>query len=107
MIQYNGHCVTQVNKSRLLGVIVDDKLSWSEHVHAVCSKLARKTGALGRTFRQLTPATRRMYFISLIQPDLEYAASAILPSMSEFNRNPLHGACRKLSAAGGLGYHNG
>ena len=68
-----------VNNSRLLAVIVDDKLSWNDHVDAVCSKLARKTGALRRTFRQLTPSARRLYFISVIQPDLEYASmSAIL-----------------------------
>ena len=67
-----------VNNSRLLAVIVDDKLSWNDHVDAVCSKLARKTSALRRTFRQLTPSARRLYFISVIQPDLEYAMSAIL-----------------------------
>ena len=69
--------------------------SWNDHVDAVCSKLARKTGALRRTFRQLT--ARRLYFISAMQLDLEYAVSAILPSMSEFNRNRLHSAWRKLS----------
>ena len=107
VIEYNGHCVTHVNNSRLLGVIVDDKLSWNDHVDAVCSKLARNTGALRRTFRQLTPSARRLYFISVIQPDLEFAMSAILPSMSEFNRNRLHGAWRKaIRCAAGLGYHD-
>ena len=106
VIEYNGHCVTHVNNSRLLGVIVDDKLSWNDHVDAVCAKLAWKTGALRRTFWQLTPSARRLYFISVIQPDLEYAMSAILPSMSEFNRNRLHGAWRKaIRCAAGLGYH--
>ena len=104
---HNGHCVTHVNNSRLLSVIVDDKLSWNDHVDAVCSKLARKTGAIRRTFRQLTPSARRLYFISVIQPDLEYAMSAILPSMSAFNRNRLHGAWRKaIRCAAGLGYHD-
>ena len=94
-------------KSQLLGVIVDDKLSWNERVDAVCSKLARKTGALRRTFRQLTISARRLYFIFAIQPELEYALSAILPSMSEFNRNRLHGAWRKaIRCVAGLGYQD-
>ena len=59
VIEYNGQCVTQVNNSRLLGVIVDDKLNWNDHVDAVRSKHARKTFALRRTFRQLTPSARR------------------------------------------------
>ena len=42
VIEYNGQCVTHVNNSRLLGVIVDDKLSWNDHVDAVCSSLPKK-----------------------------------------------------------------
>ena len=50
VIEYNGHCVTHVNNSRLLGVIVDDNLSWNDHVDAVCSKLARKLVPSGELF---------------------------------------------------------
>ena len=96
VIEYNGHCVTQVNNSRLLGVIVDDNLSGMTTL-MLFVQLARKTGALRRTFRQLTPSARRLYFIFVIQLDLEYAMSAILPSMSEFNRNRLNRACLKVS----------
>ena len=80
VIQYNGNRIMQVTKTRLLGVTVDHNLSWNDHVDPVCLKLGRKTGVLRRTFRQLTPAARRMYFISVIQPDLEYAAMAIFPT---------------------------
>ena len=36
---------------------------------------------LRRTYRQLTPTARRQFFVSVIQPDLEYAASATIPFM--------------------------
>ena len=151
VIEYNDQWFTQVNNSPLSGVIVDDKLSWKDHVDAVCPKLARKTGALRWTFANslhlqddstslksriwsypgrdkysfvddvcpqylhctdedqqsetVRLSTVQLYFISVIQPDLEYAMSAILPSMSEFNRNCLHGAWRKaVRCAAGLGY---
>ena len=73
VIQYTGHCVTQVTNSRLLGAIVDDELFWNEHVDVVCSKLARKIGALRRNFSPTDLHLQdNVYFISVIQPDLEY-----------------------------------
>ena len=38
-----------VTESRLLGVIVDNNLTWSAHVDTVYSKVARKIGAMVRT----------------------------------------------------------
>ena len=48
---------------------------------SICKKVGRKIGALRRTYRQLTPTARRQVFVSVIQPDLEYAASATIPFM--------------------------
>ena len=70
-----------VSQTRLLGIIIDDSLSWSPHVDSICKKVGRKIGALRRTYRQLTPTARRQFFVSVIQPDLEYAASATIPFM--------------------------
>ena len=71
--------VKLVSQTRLLGIIIDDSLSWSPHVDSICKKVGR--GALRRTYRQLTPTARRQFFVSVIQPDLEYAASATIPFM--------------------------
>ena len=73
--------VKLVSQTRLLGIINDDSLSWSPHVDSICKKVGRKIGALLRTYRQLTPTARRQFFVSVIQPDLEYAASATIPFM--------------------------
>ena len=73
--------VKLVSQTLLLGIIIDDSLSWSPHVDSICKKVGRKIGALRRTYRQLTPMARRQYFVSVIQPDLEYAASATIPFM--------------------------
>ena len=42
-----------VTESRLLGVIVDNNLTWSAHVDTVYSKVARKIGAMKRTSRDV------------------------------------------------------
>ena len=73
--------VKLVSQTRLLGIIIDDNLSWSPHVDSICKKVGRKIGASCRTYRQLTPTSRRQFFVSVIQPDLEHAASATIPFM--------------------------
>ena len=87
--------VEQVHNAKLLGVIVDDRLAWTEHVDAVCRKVGRKIGVLRRTFRQLTPKARRQFLISVIQPDLDYASPATVPFMPASQRNRLCTLWRK------------
>ena len=55
--------VSMVTESRLLGVIVDNNLTWSAHVDTVYSKVARKIGAMKRTSRQLSLKARRSFFL--------------------------------------------
>ena len=84
-----------MTQARLLGVIVDDQLSWREHVNHLYRKIARKIGALRRSSRRLTPTARRQFFVSVIQPDFEYAASTFVPTMSTAQKNRLPGLWRK------------
>ena len=86
--QYNRNDIIRVTKTRLLGVAVDDvdNLFWNEHIGSICLRLGRKVGALRQAFRQLTQAARRQYLLSAIQPDLQFASIAIVPSMSDHNR---------------------
>ena len=81
-VALNGKCVPVVRETRLLGVIVDSKLSWSSHVDKLCRKVGSKIDALKRSFHGLTPSSRRRFLLSVIQPDLEYAASVIIPPMA-------------------------
>ena len=84
-IVYKGKPIHRVSQVRLLSIIVDDSLSWSAHVNYLHSKLARKIGVLRRSSRQLTLNAKRQFLISVIQPDLEYAAVAVIPPMSATN----------------------
>ena len=58
---------------RCLGVLVSKNLSWSLHVDQIATKVSRKLGVLRQMSRQMSPAVRRMFFLSVVQPDLEYA----------------------------------
>ena len=59
------------------------------------SKVARKIGALKRSSRQLTRQARRSFFLTVIQPDLEYSAVACIPNMPEFQKQRLLTLWRK------------
>ena len=69
--------------------------TWSAHVDAVHSNVARNIGALRRSSRQLTRQARRSFFLTVIQPDLEYSAVACIPNMPESQKQRLLTLWRK------------
>ena len=46
--------VQLVSQTRLLGIIIDDSLSWSPHRDSICKKVGCKISALRRMYRQLS-----------------------------------------------------
>ena len=68
-----------VHQTRLLGINVGSALSSSAQVDNVCRKVGRKIGALRRSFLQPTQYAHRKFLLSVIQPDLEYAAFVYVP----------------------------
>ena len=90
-----GTPVNIVTEMRLLGVIVDNQLSWSSQVNSVISKVSQKIGILQRNIHQLSPSARRLFYLAVIQPDLEYAATATIPFMSTSLRDRLCSVWRR------------
>ena len=90
-----GTPVNVVTEMRLLGVIVDNQLSWSSQVNSVISKVSQKIGILRRNIHQLSPSARRLFHLAVIQPDLEYAATATIPFMSTSLRDRLCSVWRR------------
>ena len=66
-----------VSQTRLLGIIIDDSLSWSPHLDSICKKVGRKIGAIRRTYRQLTPTARRQFFVELCAGQCAGAEAAV------------------------------
>ena len=58
----------------LLGVEVDNKLSFNEHIEKVCKKLASSLIAILRKIRARLPLKLRLQFYkSIIRPVMSYA----------------------------------
>ena len=71
----NDAAIPQVSTHKHLGLHINDLLSWSNHVHEVCSSASRKIGSLRRLRLRLGPLIRQLY-CSSIRPALEYAGIA-------------------------------
>ena len=77
----------------------DSNLSWKEHVDHVCLKVNRKIGALRRSFRQLCPVARRLFYLSIIQPDFDFGSSAFIPNILMSQRKRLVATWRRAVRA--------
>ncbi len=69
-----GKKIERKTESRFLGVIVDDKLSWSKHISAVKSKMMRYVGVMYKIKRHLPIEARLQIYQSFVQSHLNYCS---------------------------------
>ena len=81
-VKVNNVELQRVSSAVYLGLCIDEHLSFKEQVDRLETKISRKIGAVSRAFGKMTLDCRRMYYLSLIQPDLEYASNAYVRCLS-------------------------
>ena len=68
----NSTQVSNVRATKSLGVMIDDKLDWHNHIEKLTKKIASGIGALKR-IRHLIPAsTLHLIYQALIKPHFDY-----------------------------------
>ena len=89
-IVINGEPVEQVDSFKYLGVILDEKLSFTEHVTAVQKKSQQRLHVL-RKLRAfyVDPLLLLRLYRSIIEPLLTYCSICYYPALSVKNRNRL------------------
>jgi ribonuclease HI len=77
-VQLDGQKVKPVTKCRILGLILDSKLSWDSHIECIEAKTTRSLGALGSlagsTWGTSYKGLRQIYQATIL-PQITYAAS--------------------------------
>lgn len=68
----SNEIIKPVSCVRLLGVYIDDKLTFEEHVSRLCIKAARQTNALRRISKYLSLDVRLMIFHAFIASNFHY-----------------------------------
>ena len=62
------------NHAKSLGLIIDNRLSWSNHVNELCKKVTSVIGALRRIRPLISQSTAVLVYNSLIQPHFDYCS---------------------------------
>ena len=68
----DNHELTQVNSAKYLGVIIDHKLNWIEHISYVKSKMSKGIGILYKARQFLTKKALLMLYHAYIFPYMTY-----------------------------------
>jgi hypothetical protein len=69
----------QVSSIKDLGIIVDNHLTFAEHIHAKINKAYSMLGIIKRTFNNMTAHTFNMLYKGLVRSQLEYGNSVWSP----------------------------
>ena len=74
-IKLEDQVISKVDHAKSLGLIIDNRLSWSNHVNELCKKVTSAIGAL-RRIRPLfiCQSTAVLVYTSLIQPHFDYCS---------------------------------
>ena len=70
----NGSEIEQITSHKLLGVKLDNHLSFTEHIDDICKKVSQRIAVLKKIKRNLPLAERKLYFKALIKPIMLYGS---------------------------------
>ena len=71
-IMIDGTKIEEVKKTKFLGVIIDNKLSWKDHVAHVASKVSRGMGMIIKTRNYLNRKSLLTLHYTFVYPYLTY-----------------------------------
>ena len=67
-----GNNLISVSNTKFLGVIIDSKLNWSDHITYIKNKMSKSIGILTKIRRFLNQKTLRNLYFSFVYPYLTY-----------------------------------
>ena len=87
-VTIRGNSLVCTNSTKFLGVIIDHKLNWSEHIIYIKNKIAKSIGIIHKTRNFLNDKTLRNLYFTFIYPYLIYCIE-IWGNKSEIHLNPI------------------
>ena len=71
-VRIDNKLINQVSHTKFLGIIIDDKLSWADHLSYISSKVARSAGILSKLRYDLPSVILKSLYDTLVLPHLSY-----------------------------------
>ena len=73
-----------VKNHHYLGILLDNKLSWTPHINSLCSKANRLLGFLRRTLHHCPSNLKEHAYKQIVLPSIEYCSSIWDPHQKSF-----------------------
>ena len=86
--QIDGEATAEVTKWKFLGVIIDNKMSWKDHISFVCREVARGIGVIIKVREVLHSESMKCLYYSFIYPYMIYC-NQVWGSACKTNIEPL------------------
>ena len=67
-----NHTISRTSSYRYLGLLVDDKFSWADHIKEVCFKLSQVAGTMFKVRNVLSKHALMLIYHSLVGSKLRY-----------------------------------
>ena len=71
-LSVNGVFLENVTSHKILGVLIDNNLSWKQHIEHLCVEVSKLIGLLWRNKHLLPYSSRVLFYNSYIQPCIDY-----------------------------------
>lgn len=76
-LKINNVAVERVNEIKYLGVVVDKKLTFKNHINYICSKISKKVYFLYKSRKKLSLSAAIKIYNTTIKPHFEYCSSIL------------------------------
>ena len=85
-LHLNNDELNMITNDKVLGIIIDNNLTWSQHVDKVCKKITTNLWRLSRIKEYLTIPQRVQFYKTYIQPHIDYC-NTVWGGTSQVNLN--------------------
>ena len=79
ILHLNNQPIERVPSAKFLGIWITQNLSWNLQVDHICKKARRTIGFIHRAFHSAPVSTRRILYLALVRPILEYGSTTWHP----------------------------
>ena len=75
VLRTETHTIDKVSTQKLLGIFIDDHLSWNSHIDHLCSTLSSRISLLRQISAYVPQNIQKVYYQSYISPLLDYGCN--------------------------------
>lgn len=76
-VSIGGDNLELVSSVKYLGVVVDRKLKFTQHINYICTKIAKKVGLIGRLRNTLSVSAKKTIYNVIVLPYFSYSSTLL------------------------------